>query len=107
MKIVLIIYAASWLILIAYYVYWYRKGNMDLPWETDEPWFLYAFLAALAPLLILTIPHSAWKMHVQKNKERIREMELEREKKEREQEISCALESFGKAALTSNLLLRA
>ena len=84
MKIVLIIYAASWLILIAYYVYWYRKGNMDLPWETDEPWFLYVFFAIAAPLLILTIPFSAWKRHVQKNKDRIREMELEREKKEKE-----------------------
>ena len=56
MKIVLIVYGISWLILMAVYIasLFNKRKNV---FSEKEPWYLYAIIIAVAPLVVLLIPY--------------------------------------------------
>lgn len=55
MNIVLIIYAVSWFILLVVYIS--SLISKKIKSSEKEPWYLYALIIALAPLVVLLIPY--------------------------------------------------
>ena len=56
MKILLIIYAVSWLIIFAIYIISRFKKD-TLPDSNNESWFFYFLLIILSPLIVLALPY--------------------------------------------------
>ena len=55
MKIALIIYAISWLVLIAMLIVSFFLKNKST--RENHPWYLYAFIIIFAPLVVLLLPY--------------------------------------------------
>ena len=77
MKIVLIVYVISWLILLAIYIASRFKKNADS--SEKQPWYLYAIIIVLAPLAVLLVPYILISSFIKKKKET--KLAKEREKK--------------------------
>lgn len=73
MKIVLIIYAASWLVLLIIFLSGKLQKNKTTTKET-EPWYFYLLLFIFSPLIILAILYIFITEH-KKNKERRKDKE--------------------------------
>lgn len=68
MKIVLIIYAISWLILGIMFIVSRRRKSQSLKDLTDEGWIVYALFIGLAPILVLLIPFILINDSIKENK---------------------------------------
>lgn len=80
MKILIIVYVVSWLVLLAIYV----CSLFDKNKSTDkEPWYLYALLVVFAPLVVLLMPH----IYIQYKKQK-KEAKAYKEKEELEQKYN-------------------
>lgn len=84
MKALLIVYAISWLILLAVYLFSRLSKNWD-PNRSKDPWYILAIIIGLAPFTVLLIPYILWKSKKEEKevKRRHEEFELEEEEKER------------------------
>lgn len=80
MKILLIIYGISWLILLTVYVasLFSKKNNTS----EKESWYLYALIIALAPLCVLLIPYLLISSYITKMKQKKQEKKREQKKAE-------------------------
>ena len=81
MKIVLIVYVISWLILLAIYIASRFKKNVDS--SEKQPWYLYAIIIVLAPLAVLLVPYILISSFIKKKKET--KLAKEREEKEKQE----------------------
>lgn len=95
MKILIIIYAVSWLMILAVYIASLFSKNRDS--SEKQPWYLYAIIIALAPLAALLIPYLSISSFITKKKEKkaakereIREAEEKAYKKRAIQELEKA-----------------
>lgn len=56
MKILLVIYAISWCILLIIWGASFLKKKENNPFKEKEPWYLYALIFILAPFTVIMIP---------------------------------------------------
>ena len=59
MKLIAIIYALSWLILLIIYICSLFGKNKSTS-STDAPWYIYAIMIGFAPITVLLIPFILW-----------------------------------------------
>ena len=93
MRIVLIIYAISWLILGGIFIA-SKFSKHKIESSDREPWYLYALIIAVAPLVILIIPfllYDDWK-DKKRNKKR------EEERRVWEEQKMAAIERYKRAS---------
>lgn len=101
MKIVLIIYAVSWLILLAAYISSRFSKKEKSSFEEKTPWHVYVAMFALAPLAAVLMPYFLYETYRDNKKEKKRK--AEREAKERiEKEKKASANATFLAASTSN-----
>ena len=80
MKIILIIYAISWLIILGVYISSLFSKNKSSSSE-KTPWYVYATIILLAPLAVFILPYILFNDYRDTKKEKKRT--AEREAKER------------------------
>ena len=96
MKITLIIYGISWLILLCIFLYSKFK-QMDTDSFNRNEWYLYLIIIVFAPFCILLVPYLLIKDCVKDRKARKQNMENEKKKKMAEERKRIALEIYKKA----------
>lgn len=84
MKIVLIIYVISWLILLAVFISSLFSKNKSRSNE-KTPWYVYAAIILLAPLAVFIIPYLLYSDY--RDNKREKKLEAEREEKKRIQKV--------------------
>ena len=97
MKIVLIVYGISWLILMAVYIasLFNKRKNV---FSEKEPWYLYAIIIAVAPIVVLLIPYLLISSFITNTKEKKAAKEREQREAEEKAKKQCALQEL-KAAM--------
>ena len=80
MKITLIIYGISWLILLCIFLY-SKVKQKDTDLFNRNEWYLYLIIIAFAPLCILLIPYLLIEDCVKDRKARKQNVENEKKKK--------------------------
>lgn len=101
MKIVLIIYAVSWLILLGAYISSRFSKKEESSFEEKTPWYVYVGMFVLAPLAAVLTPYFLYEMFRDKKKEK--KLKAEREAKERiEKEKKASANAAFLSASTSN-----
>lgn len=87
MKILIIIYAISWLIMLGVYVSsLFSKNRL----AKKDPWYLYALIVILAPLLVLAIPYILISSYIKERKERKEDKECKANEDKEKQYIQEA-----------------
>jgi hypothetical protein len=95
MKITLIVYGISWLILLCIFLYSkFKQKGTDL-FNRNE-WYLYLIIIAFAPLCFLLIPYLLIEDCVRDRKARKQNIENEKKKKIAEERKRIALETYKK-----------
>ena len=96
MKITLIIYGISWLILLCIFLY-SKVKQKDTDLFNRNEWYLYLIIIAFAPLCILLIPYLLIEDCVKDRKARKQNVENEKKKKIAEERKRIALETYKNA----------
>ena len=96
MKITLIIYGISWLILLCIFLY-SKVKQKDTDLFNRNEWYLYLIIIAFAPLCILLIPYLLIEDCVKDRKARKQNIENEKKKKIAEERKRIALETYKNA----------
>lgn len=96
MKTFLIIYGISWLILLAVYIasLFNKKKNV---FSEKEPWYLYATIIAVAPLVVLLIPYLLISSFITQKKKKKYAMEQEKREAEEKARIQSAMQELNAA----------
>ena len=101
MKILLIIYVVSWLILLGAYISSRFSKKEESSFEEKTPWYVYVGMFVLAPLAAVLTPYFLYEMYRDNKKEKKRK--AEREAKERiEKEKKASANAAFLSASTSN-----
>lgn len=61
MKILIIIYTISWIVLLTIALISFLQKNHSNPFKDKKPWYLYALLILFAPIVVLLVPYSSYK----------------------------------------------
>lgn len=96
MKALLIVYAISWLILLAVYLFSRLSKNWD-PNRSKDPWYILAIIIGLAPFTVLLIPYILWKSKKEEKEQKRRDEDLEQREKEIEERRKSAEVRYNKA----------
>ena len=96
MKITLIIYGISWLILLCIFLYSKFK-QMDTDSFNRNEWYLYLIIIVFAPFCILLVPYLLIEDCVKDRKARKQNIENEKKKKIAEERKRIALETYKNA----------
>ena len=96
MKITLIVYGISWLILLCIFLY-SKVKQKDTDLFNRNEWYLYLIIIAFAPLCILLIPYLLIEDCVKDRKARKQNIENEKKKKIAEERKRIALETYKNA----------
>lgn len=100
MKIVLIIYIISWVILLGVYIsHLFSKNKSSSSDKT--PWYIYATMIVLAPLAVLILPYIIYSNYKDKKVEKKLKEEREAKKRMKEERKVSAKAAFH-SALHSN-----
>lgn len=101
MKIVLIIYIVSWLVLLAAYISSRFSKKEKTSLEEKTPWYVYVAMVVLAPLAAVLTPYFLYETYRDNRKEKKRK--AERETKDRlEKEKKASANAAFLSASTSN-----
>lgn len=93
MKITLIIYGISWLILLCVFLYSkFKQKDSDL-YQNNE-WYLYPIIVAFAPLVVLIMPYILVDGFIKDRKDRKRNAENEERQRLKEERKRSALEAY-------------
>ena len=96
MKTFLIIYGISWLILLTVYIasLFNKKKNV---FSEKEPWYLYALIIAVAPLVVLLIPYLLISSFITQKKGKKIAMEQEKREADEKAKIQTAMQELNAA----------
>lgn len=61
MKILIIIYTISWIVLLTIALISFLQKNNSNPFKDKKPWYLYALLILFAPIVVLLVPYIIYK----------------------------------------------
>ena len=101
MKIVLIIYIVSWLILLGAYLSDRFSKKEKSSFEEMTPWYVYVAMFALAPLAAVLTPYFLYEIYRDNNKEKKRKAEREAKERIEKEKKANAIAAF-QSASTSN-----
>ena len=79
MKIIIIIYTVSWLILISIALLSFLRKNSSNPLKDKEAWFQYALLILYAPIVVLLEPFIIYSSCINERKAKQRRAEIDKQ----------------------------
>lgn len=98
MKIVLIIYAVAWLILLGVYISSLFSKNKSSS-SDKTPWYVYAAMIVLAPLAVFILPYILYTDYRDKKQEQKRKAEREAEKEKANAIKFAAMKAYNSASI--------
>ena len=98
MKILLIIYAVSWLILLGVYISSLFSKNRSSSSE-KTPWYVYVAMIVLAPLAVFILPYILYTDYRDKKQEQKRKAEREAEKEKANAIKFAAMKAYNSASI--------
>jgi hypothetical protein len=103
MKIVLIVYAVSWLILLA--IFFYQREESNFSWKESDgiEKFAVLLIVLFAPVVVLFVPYLLWSRAKQKKKDKKLKEEREHQKQVEEQYRRNALLAIKQAKAAKSI----
>ena len=79
MKILIIIYTISWIVLLTIALISFLQKNSSNPFKDKEPWYLYALLILCAPIVVLLVPYIIYSSYKNERKAKQRRAEIDKQ----------------------------
>lgn len=79
MKILIIIYTISWIVLLTIALISFLQKNSSNPFKDKEPWYLYALLILFAPIVVLLVPYIIYSSYKNERKAKQRRAEIDKQ----------------------------